>query len=486
MGLGEAHGAMINSHIDRMLQAGTLVSVEKVLSLEPSELATFKGLSEASQFELDSLRAEVSQLLKDSDGFSSEVQDLILANLLGLTKALMSNVYQLNQSLAARDQIYEVILNALASKVGEEAALAKFADLSRVVAGSQFGKRVASARLYQELLETGSTSLASALGGARGLAVYLDTSVFIPMLCAVLFDPGMDRFGKSGGDLFNLLREHEFTAILPMGYLEEVGAHLVSACRDYRHLMERDIDVIRSTNAFVSHYSSLRHRSGHSELSFENYVSVFGLRLSSLPAVIADDDFFRLRDKGATEIRKIARRYGVQINECEAKFTKKIERRIRAIDDNASTPRPAILVAHDATVVAFLEEQALRTDDVSILCTWDRIHAELNPDGGGGYFVMSPVSLIDFLSVAKRDGERARVTSLDNFVDSLTESQIVLSARIWDAVARISGSELSDASVISSAKRFREEYLTGKGALGLVSEEEIAKSWVAWRKSGQH
>lgn len=97
---------------------------------------------------------------------------------------------------------------------------------------------------------------------------------------------------------------------------------------------------------------------------------------------------------------------------------------------------------------------------------------------------MSPASLIDFLLLAKRGADGASIASIDNFIDAQSEAQIVLSAKIWDEIARVSGSGLSDAALLNSARKFREDFMERHSEIGLVSETEIAESWRAWRVRG--
>lgn len=482
LSMTNAQGVVVNAGIDRLLQGQSLVSNNKRLALSAVEKSAFMGLRAASEFELAELQNAIREHL-EGVAYNESEQKLILRNLFALISALVSDSFHLPGAQGRRDEVYQEILNTLASRVGEQDAVASFATLATIVANSQFGKRIASVQLYQCILESNSRLLTAALGGSRGLSIFFDTSVFIPMICGALFDPGRDRFGKSAADLFELLKDHEFLPILPSIYLEEVAAHLVSACRDYRYLLEQDIDIERSTNAFVSHFSSLKNISGYEALTFSSYVGVFGISLETISETVADAEFYRLRDRAIGEIRRIARKYGFEVKACEGQYFGRVQDRIREAMGSAVNSRAPLLIEHDSKVISFLEEQVSSTDDVMVLCTWDRIHADLNPAGEAGYFVMSPVALIDFLAIGKRGDDYARVSTLSNFADAISESQIVASAHIWDAIARISGSQLSDGEAITSARNFREKYLNEHASLGLVGEDDIAKSWIAWRNA---
>jgi hypothetical protein len=482
-GLSVAQGSAINASIDRLLQSESVLSSQKLLSLSKDEAAAFGGLKAATEYEFASLSGAAAKHLADN-GFDESEKDLILENLLALVQALVSASFQVPGAVEKRDQVHEAISSLLASRVGDQEARNKFNELADLVAESQFGRRVASVRLYQIILSSGSRILSAALGGERGMSIFLDTSVFIPMICGALFDPGRDRFGKSAADLFELLRDHEFSPVLPTAYLEEVAAHLVMACRDYRFLLEQGVDIERSTNAFVSHFSGLRKIDGNEALTFESYVAVFGLNLAAMSAVIEKTEFYRLRDRAIAEFRRIAKKYGIETRACDSKYVERARKRIEdAIHHHKKT---SILVEHDASVISYLEDQVASVDDVLILCTWDRMHSDVNPRGGAGYFVMSPPALIDFLAIGKRDDGRASISELTSFADAVSEAQVVMSAEIWDAVAKISGGEMSDGAAIAAARQFREEFLIKQASIGAIGEADIADSWIAWRKARVH
>jgi len=480
-GLKEDQGASVNSGIDRLLQSEQIVSQTKKISLADSEREIFEGLQAASAFELSVLRGEVEAYLQVHGSVPASEGELVLSNLLELTAALVSESLHIAGAEQRRSQLFEVVKAALSNVVGDAEALTVFSSLAKIVAESQFGKRMASARLYQILLGLNSRTLIAALGGNRGLDAYLDTSVFIPMVCGALFEPGADRFGKSGSDLFGLMREHQFEAVLPQWYLEETAAHLINACRNYRHILAEGVDISRSTNAFVSHYSSIKRSQVNAELTFDDYVAVFGIKLGSLPDELSDADFFRARDRAMSEIRRIALKYGVRIKNCDSPYWWRVRDRVHERLGSAVASRPPNLIEHDSKVAAFLEDQAGVSEDVQVLCTWDRTHAEINPDGTSGYFVMSPVALIDFLAAGTRGEEAGGVASMSSFIDILNEAQVRMSAAIWDVIAKLSGNELSDAVMISKARQFREDYLTKHASLGLMDENDVARSWIAWR-----
>lgn len=371
-------GVLISSIIDRLMQSREVISSGGLLRLSESEKKKFEGLRAAARFELDALRENIDAYLSSREcGLVPQDRELVLANLLALAIQLVSEDVTGHTADEDRLREHRIILDLISSRIGQAAAEAVFIQISSIISQSQFAKRIAAAALYKKILAADSRLLISALGGSRGVSVYLDTSVFIPMMCSVLFDKGSDRFAKAGANLFSLLEQHEFSALVPDVYLEEVASHLVSACRDYRHLLSAGLEITRSNNAFVSHFSSLSNSRKNAGISFDDYVSVFGVRLSSLPAVVPDEMFYSLRDRVAAEFRRLMSRYKFNLVDTSTARTKGVRSRVLGIP--GADRRPEILIRHDIAAVAHIEEQVVRGDDVKVLCTWDHMHIEINP-----------------------------------------------------------------------------------------------------------
>lgn len=483
-GLPSSQGVAINSSIDRLLQSESIVSLKKIVSLSDSERAIYKGLRSETDFEFASLSGNIESHLAD-DAFSEGEKSLILNNLLALVRALVASSLQVDSAKTERDEIYHLVHGTIASRVGAANANRIFSDLATLVSASSYGKRVASVRLYEVVLSMGSRTLSAALGGTKRIEIYLDTSVFIPLISGALFDPVMDRFGKSAADILELSKVDEFDAILPAQYLEEAGAHLVAACRDYRSLLNDGIDIARSTNAFASHFSSLKRSPKNEKLTFDAYVATFGVDVAAAGDSLEDAQFYAARDRARSELRRIAGKYRIQVRDCDKgtpmrAFEKAVE---RYEDASKNSRKTSLLVRHDAQVVSHLETRVTESDDLLILCTWDRMHSQINTRGYLGYFVMSPSGLIDFLSVGKLSAAEAAISTLSSFVETVGETEVVASARIWDTIAKISGGEMSDGQAIAAARKFREEYLSGHATAGVTDEASIADSWIAWRKA---
>ncbi|MDN8663727.1 hypothetical protein [Stenotrophomonas indicatrix] len=483
-GLPSSQGVAINSSIDRLLQSEAIISLKKIISLSDREVKVYKGLRSEAEFEFGSLSANIASHLA-GDVFSEGDRSLILDNLLALVRALVASSLQVSSAQTERDEIYHLVHGTIASRVGVVNADIIFSDLATLVSESSYGKRVASVRLYEIVLSMGARTLSEALGGTKRIEIYLDTSVFIPLISGALFDPVMDRFGKSAADILELLNADEFDAILPAQYLEEAAAHLVMACRDYRSLLNDGIDIARSTNAFASHFSSLKRSAKNADLTFDEYVATFGVNIATAGDSLEDAQFYAARDRAYAELRRIAGKYRIRVRDCDKGTSKRaLEKAMERYNEAGnSSSKTSLLVRHDAQVVSHLETRVTESDDLLILCTWDRMHSDINAGGYLGYFVMSPPGLIDFLSVGKLSSGGSTISALSSFVDAVGETEVVASARIWDVIAKISGGEMSDGQAIAAARKFRDEYLSGHATAGVTDEASITDSWIAWRKA---
>lgn len=479
--LDDAQAVKVNSSVDRLLQAGEILSVANLLRLSDKEMKKFSGLRESTEFELELLRKEFNEKISSiSTDIDESTKNIILENFLDLTIYLAGKNYSTYDRDTKDNIAYQSIKNIITAKFGENKSQAIFSDLARFFSERDFTKHIACSKLYEAFLNTNSSQLINALGGTENLNVYIDSSVFIPIICGLLYESVGNRFSQSGASLYKLISDHRFNAILPYDYVEEAASHLIEACRDYKHIIESDIDLSYSGNAFVSHYSTLRKKGNN--ISFDNYVKIFGIKLGSISNEMSDSNFWSVRDRAVSEIIKISSNYGFSIEKIEVEhLSRKIDELQRFIADK-NIKRPDILVNHDAKVIAYLSGDYVPSGFVKLLCTWDKIHSMKNPDGSDGYFVMHPISIIDYLCLAKGNDSTYGVSHLLDFASLQSESDLELSSKIWDSIAKIEKDSLSDAQVMLRAREFQDAYALSHANDESVIDENVAKEWMAWKQ----
>nr|WP_279007202.1 hypothetical protein [Aeromonas jandaei] len=479
--LDDTQSVQISSNIDRLLQSGELISRTGIIKLTEPALKRFKGLRQSTELELSILKSDFQKKLSSlSSNFDKETENLLLDNYLDLVLFLSGKEYSTYDTNNKNNIAFTTIKSIIDAKFGVENSSKIFKEISEFFASSEFCKHIACAKLYDAFLNTKSSDLINALGGTENLNIYIDSSVFIPIICGVLYEKVPDRFSQSGAALYQLIKEHKFNAIVPYDYMEEVASHLIEACRDYKHIIESDIDLSHSGNAFVSHYSNYRKK--HSDLTFEDYVKVFGVRLVTINTNMSDTTFYSIRDRITNELIKISSKYNFSTEKQEVAYLDKQVQRLKDFLLKHSVDKPSVLIKHDARIITYLSGNYIPSGIVKLLCTWDKLHSLINPDGENGYYVMHPIAIIDYLSLAKGGNGKNSIIHLLDFAAVQEEKDLELSAKIWDAIAKIESDRLSDAQLMISAKEFKHTYMLKHANSDEFIHKEIEKSWMAWRK----
>ncbi|MDM7130495.1 hypothetical protein, partial [Klebsiella pneumoniae] len=143
--------------------------------------------------------------------------------------------------------------------------------------------------------------------------------------------------------------------------------------------------------------------------------------------------------------------------------------------------RPDVLIRHDARIIGYLSGNYVQSGIVKLLCTWDKVHSIKNPDGNDGYYVMHPIAVIDYFSLAKGNGDTS-ISHLLDFAMMQEETDLELSSKIWDTIARIENDKLSDANLLISAKEFKEQYMEKHANDEKIVSKQVEKEWMAWKK----
>lgn len=478
-GLSSSQKQLIQGHVDRLLQTRELVLQGGIVTLPASELERFDSLERLSDYQIGKLYESVhAYLMSEHVDVKKGPQELLIGNLLELATCLVTHQFSQDDKGGEEYEIYSQVLERVTSHVGKEKARAIFTGLAEVVAKSDFAKDIVAAKLYAMMLNSNSDQIAMALGGT-GISVLIDASVAIPMLCGLVYESTLDRPGHSARLLYELIREHEFTAIVPRVYVEEFAAHLIEACRQYGAVLDAGISIPSSNNAFVSHFSSYADDNG---LTFDEYAAVFGVRAKLLRGEVSDAQFYHARDRAVVEITALLARYGIGVVETKG-WTKVVFDGISSAVEKVGYQRPEVLIKHDASVVTYLSGNEIPSDQAKILCTWDRILYDQNPDGGFGYVVMNPVATIDLFAIAKGRRTDYPLSTLMDFARLQTEESRALADAIWDQIASVEAEALSDAKLFSIARQFKEKYVTNGAMVAPLDEKNIAQAWLAWKNS---
>ena len=192
--------------------------------------------------------------------------------------------------------------------------------------------------------------------------------------------------------------------------------------------------------------------------------------------------FYRLRDKVSREISKVAAGYGFMVFPTHGPGLARRTEQLRKIHDDEYQNKPDILIEHDAKVICYLSDPSLPNGPARVLCTWEKSHSIVNPDGDEGYYVMSPVSLIDYLSLSKPFESSLPVSQLVDFALLQSELHLQKASTIWDVLAELEKGQFSDAQFLVKAREFVERYMETHGSQEPLNKEDVKTEWLSWKR----
>lgn len=326
------------------------------------------------------------------------------------------------------------------------------------VAQSSFAKSLAAAELFLRLTEYDAQEFEQALS-ADSSCVLLDTNVALPMLCA-LFDAPVTSWPTSTAayQLYQTLKTHDISCVIPSVYLEEMAVHLLNA-RDFAELIESDADLERSHNYFVAHYCSLNAEK-RSRNDFLKFLGDFGARNVT----------------GTRDIQRLA-----IMNELRDQILPVYGIRVETISEQPTDPqlvneppkRDILLLRHDRAVVRMLQEWVKR-EPRWLVCSADGwLRAALNERN---IVAMDSVGLTDLLELIRPTGLSRPLLSPLELASSIGEHERELAAAIWDEIVRIEGAALRDRDLLNQAREFRNEWVAKP------RDEEISVAWIHFRE----
>jgi len=472
-------------HVNRSVQNGKIIRTAGMLALSPAEAARFEGLRILANAEYEELRKSTDAYLQTTEIKDlTAVKDFLVRNLLDLAASLARRAapHPFVNGPNKVDEIYYSVQGQLTSRVGAENTKIILTGLTKIVAESEFSKKIAASELFYSVLQTKSQQVVYALGGDKGANLYFDTPVAIPLLCGLLFDSINDHSAYSAKLLIDLLKSHKFTAIVPSPYVEEAAAHLIECCRNYRAPLTAGDDLSFSNNAFASHYSQIRKQPNCAVSTFDDYVSVFGSPPTGRYSDLSNDFFYGVRDKIIAAMSRLFNRYGIAVLRLDERKYSKLVSKLTAFCTDSASSRSQLLLQHDARVIAYLEGPVVEAGVAKILCTWDSMQLRYNADWDG-YCVINPAGVTDLLSIAKSNDESLPVVQLIDYVWLQSETSLKLSSRIWDQIISIEKDGLSDASLLMRVRAFKQHYISNHSSDLEIDETEVSSLWLKWKQS---
>lgn len=468
--------AYINSQFDRLLQSKKIYVKEGLYYLLESENLKIKGIESQFNVEFNNIKNDVIKLLEKSDLYLTETEmDDLLDNIedfiLGLVRASLG----LSESKVDEKGAYQYIRKLLEEKYNKQDGSKVIENLLEKVARSPFAKRIASTEIIIDLFNVNSDDLLNIFKAETSLSVYLDTSVVIPLLCSLLYGEFYSRYSYSANTLYELLQKHKFKMFIMDKYLEEVASHLIKAAQIYKIVDVID-EPLFSQNAFITHYSLLRKKE---HIEFADYLETFDIKLVDIPDEEESMHKFKsVRQALEQSMQEIFQTYNINVIRSNNIGQYSLE-----IDNLAEirSRKADILLEHDAATIKHLST-TVNSNNSNVLCTWDRSLIEYKAKYYHiPFHILSPIALIDLMSMAKGEKTNFALASYINFAKLQDEKILEMSSDVWEILIKIEKNELLDAHLIRKAKEFQKSYIEKYQDLDKLDQTTVSKDWLAWK-----
>jgi hypothetical protein len=473
LGLDGEDSIGLAGDVDRLLQQGRIHRRNGSVELTQAERETMQALGALRRRDEAALRGELRLLVDEAK--LSEPEEALAALLQGLGALVARHI----GAPRALDDLHAQVrrlrreLQSFGLPEGErgDGFIERSIELART---SEFGQSLAIGSVYQALTSLDRGALLRALD-ARELALVLDASVAIPMLCSLFHGSVEQRFFITAEELHRRSRRAGIGLQLPDVWLEEMAAHLLRA-REYAAFVD-DEDLRQSSNAYVAYFAASRRVRA---VDFDEFLDQFGL--SEGLERRAGVDHHGARRELEQFLRRQLAHYGVTVVPTRAS-RHHLDRAAKewdwachllGIDD-----RPRILANHDRRVLAWLSESAERDPtDALLVITWDRVLRSTRPENapGGALDPLAISELLSFVAGSREPAMTPRFVSLQ-----LNEAEAERGSMILDTLVAIEHERLSDAELAKKAREFKRGYEQANH----TDRAQLERAWRAFQSSSQ-
>jgi Restriction endonuclease len=487
LGLHHDQVSLVTSAIDRMLQNQRLRLIDGVLAVDKTIAEGFRVMRTLREEQWRRLGRQVDSYLATDAGLAGagleRASDIVMkgAGSLFLAAASSASMAVSTERISGplggqiRKRLNEIAKVLVASGVSEASLDVRLQTLASLVSNSEIGRVLMAGELFVALASIEARNFERAFGADAGTEIYLDASVAIPMIAGLLYEPGSHRFSSSAAGVYELAGRRGMSLLLPRVYLEEAATHLLHAVERYQPLLGTDEDLRFSTNSFVAHFT---------DLSSRNAIKVpFSQYADSLGYTKRPTSFVRQRDSIMGNLAALFGRYGVKI--VDLPRTKSSETHTYAQEAATFTAaelhlqRTGILLEHDASVIAFFMDPESEASAARVLCSWDRLHLQLQSSSGPArWAAFNPPTLCDLL-ILTRAHEDGELTTTINVAMELGEEDGQRGADVLDALVRIESGALHDAELLGLAAQFKDAYM--EAIRRDEAPDDLAEAWAGWK-----
>ncbi|HRI64765.1 MAG TPA: hypothetical protein PK156_11005 [Polyangium sp.] len=470
--------------IDRLLQKGLLTGKNGHVSISEKDLRTRQAVNALQESNVEALRKDIDECIEPHLKHRSRLETVRGAIFEDLGALLLATAERTSAAISNRDfpvaRINERLrhLDMTLTSLGLDAATRQtvIADLGKRASSSQVGKHLISGEIIMQLFGLRTSHSLTAIEGRKNLTVILDTPVAMPLICNLLYSTANQEFFAASQHAYDQLLAHGIAIVLPDVYLEEIATHLISAHRDYSHIVGLDSDLKMSTNAFVAHYVAMKQAAPNSVGEFRSYLEAYGLNDG-----LAKADYYVIRDALIVKLEALAGRYHMLVKHLDTKPNARrfAEEQIAlAMQTQGTKRRPKILLDHDVKVIAWLHERVADHHTAHVLVTWDRLQSLVNEQCGNPWDVLDPVALGDMLAVAAPDGHELEIASPWVYALGFSDEDAQRGAHVWDFLIQ-KEKGLHDAALREQARAFKAKWLEDTARDSRARDLQAA--WEQWK-----
>jgi len=487
------HERQIESVIDRLIQRRDLsVASQGYIVLAEDKRGTLTTASHIMTAEKEQYISEITAFLEsasvqrvvDPDVISSVVDTAGAAALASglLFSSRITNENGRTPHRAVRDRLANLnaSLDAAGIADGIDTRNSSILRIAEITAGSPYGQSLAAAELFFHIAKLDGDSLAIVLGDGIDTGVILDAPVAIPMLSSLLYEPAGSRFSHSAHRLYRSSQRHHVQLWIPVDYVEESATHLIRAVRNYRTIVNDDVDLAGSKNAFVSHFVAMR--SVGNERSFRDYIEGYGVGFDEIASSETQTARNQIMGRVKARMAALYREYAIEprpLGDPSQRAYDLANEAVGYFEMDYGLERSDVVLNHDKRTLAFLFDQSIRDQRSNILCTWDKLHLEAADGSDAFWDAINPAALCDLLDMVAAEPSNDCLASMVAAAQWISEESIEIGARVWDVLAHLHSGDLHDADLKREAKRFKDEYAVRLNRN--ATYEEISRSWTDWK-----
>lgn len=496
LGLSDNQRHQVESSIDRMLQDGRLTMTPKDFLELRSDLAdAHQAASAMLQSDWNTLKKSVRLCIAEH-GNACSLDDNHIEALINLLGALAMTAGECSakglENTMSHDELQGQLQKRL-RKLGlllDEMSILSDTDrdevmekLTSLATSSAVGKQLIAGEVFIALASMQTPTLLKALGNREKLTVLLDSSVSIPMLASLLYEPTGRHHSLAAYRTFQQIEAHNIDAHVPWDYLEETAAHMLDAYHSYGAIVDIVPELKASENAYVSHYVTLKLRGRLDGQSFVQYLQGFGFSESR-----ARGDYYAARDDLMKRLASLFERYHIKAKKMgnpSRRSEKRAEEILRAVEKKRNIRRQQVIIKHDARTIGYLLDNELAGNEACILCTWDNLHFYIQQeerDQTGAWHIVDPAILSDMLGLAASE-EIPDFVGPSVIAMALTDAAAEEASAVWDALVQLEKGNLFDAQMLQQARDFKSSYLAKRNIR--PTRNCVKAAWESWKSDHQ-